>query len=276
MPKYTIMTTDQPPTILELRARQPYFGFVEHSIGHGTFRMFLGGADDAVALKLYWNGSYEQTTLKTWAALAKKCELALDIGAHTGIYTLAAKASNPDISVVAFEPSPANFYRLNLNLRANQIGTQNAFQKAVWSNAGQARFSMLSNADILPTGGMVGVAKGANVITVEAIALDEFLPAEFWPRVGMIKLDLEGCEAEAIAGMLRVIEATKPVIFFECIKAGLGVESQLKPMGYRFYEVDDEAGTIEPVAAIRPHLNSDGSPIHSKANRIASVAGLPI
>jgi len=250
----------------DLRNKEQKFGFVEHDVGHGKFRMFLGGNDDGIALRLYWNKSYEPKALKTWSALAKRCELALDIGAHTGIYTLAARVSNPGLSVAAFEASPANFYRMNLNLRANGLSTGNTFQKAVWSKTEIVRFSVHPDRDYLSSGNLVGAAKDATIISVEGVALDEFMLPELWARVGMLKIDIEGREGEAIKGMMKMLQAAKPIMFFECINAasGAAMEAALRPMGYRFCEVDDDAGTITLVDAITPYFDAQACQFMAK------------
>src|SRR4051812_21341735 len=82
----------------ELLALPPYFGWVDCVAYKKEFRMLLGGADDGVVLQFFWNGGYEQTTMRAWCQLAQHVEFALDIGAHTGAYTLAAKSANPEIS----------------------------------------------------------------------------------------------------------------------------------------------------------------------------------
>ena len=71
------------------------FDWVNCDVGvENKFHMFLGGKDDGVALRFFWNGSYEKYTLKIWSELAKKIKgFALDIGAHTGCYSLAALAA---------------------------------------------------------------------------------------------------------------------------------------------------------------------------------------
>ena len=113
--------------IRDLMSMPAYWGWVDCDSGHSRFRMFLGGNDDGVALRFYWNGCYESTTLRAWALLAKKARFVLDIGAHTGAYSLAALAANPDCEVASFEPHFMNFSRLSLNLRSNGFSTRNAY-----------------------------------------------------------------------------------------------------------------------------------------------------
>jgi len=258
-------------SIQELLAMPPYFGWVECDSGGGRFRMLLGGNDDAVALYFFWNGVYEETTLKLWAQFAKATELALDIGAHTGSYTLAAKAANPDISVACFEPHFMNFARLILNLRANRLGTGNAFMQAVGAKNETLPFSILTPLDFLTSGGSIGARPKGQTTMVQVVAMDTFLPDAFKPKVGLVKIDTEGFEGACLEGMRGVLAVAQPVIFFECIeaKSGADVQNILAGFGYRFFEVDDNVGTVSAVTSVSPHLDERGKPVYGRLNRIA-------
>lgn len=254
----------------EFNAFPPYFGWVKCDSGHGSFTMFLGGTDDGIAQRFFWNGSYEKTTLELWSRLAKTCQLALDVGAHTGVYTLAAKMANPDISVAAFEPNPTNFVRLCLNMRVNNLHLRNASMAAVGDKDEILPFSVPANSVMHSAGGMVGTKTNALVYQTQVIALDTSVPVDAYPLVGLVKIDTEGYEDKVIEGMKGIIAVAKPIIFFECIGAsGAAVQALLEPFRYRFFEIDDELGTIDPVATVRPYFDADGQPIHNRANRIA-------
>lgn len=262
-------------SIGELSAMPPYFGWVDCATGHGDFKMLLGGNDDGVAMRFFWNGCYEKTTLQAWAWFAKSAEVALDVGAHTGAYTLAALAANPKLIAVAFEPYFMNFARLNLNLRVNRANTANSFMYAVGARNEMLPFSTSTGLDYLTTGGSIGTRKNAFTTNVQVVALDAFINPTAKTKVKLVKIDTEGFEAQCIEGMKEIIAAARPVIFFECIEptSGAAVEALLAKHGYRFFEVDDNAGTISPVVKIQPHLDAAGNPIYGKFNRIALPDG---
>ena len=73
--------------INELSLMPELFDWVNCDVGlENKFYMFLGGKDDGVALRFFWNGFYEKNTLRTWSRIAKNTNgFVLDIGAHTGI-----------------------------------------------------------------------------------------------------------------------------------------------------------------------------------------------
>ena len=45
--------------IVELRNMPKYFGWVNHCINNLNIKLFLGGDDDGVALRCFWNNHYE-------------------------------------------------------------------------------------------------------------------------------------------------------------------------------------------------------------------------
>jgi len=250
----------------------PYYGWVKCNSGAGEFAMFSGG-DDFVAVRLFWNGSYEKTTLQAWSMLARSMEMALDVGAHTGVYTLAAKAANPKLNVASFEPVATNHARMLLNLRANGMPMGTAYNLAVGEKQEVVDFYTKPNSIRLVSSGSLRPVANAVSTPVQKVALDPSFPAETHGRIGLMKIDVEGFEPQVLEGMRNILAAAKPIIFFECIQrpAGEAVQRFLEPLGYKFHEVDDAAGSITRVAAVTPHFDDQGRPILSRVNRIAAV-----
>src|SRR5678809_914664 len=87
----------------------------------GPVMVDLISADDRIVGSLQERGPFEPESLETWALM---CGLApggtvLDIGAYTGIYTIAARKLG--CHVIAFEPMPNNRLRLRENCRMNGV-----------------------------------------------------------------------------------------------------------------------------------------------------------
>jgi len=53
--------------------------------------------------------------------------------------------------------------------------------------------------------------EGARSIRVETVTLDDFLEAEGWPRVDLIKIDVEGAEPAVIRGMERFLKRVETI-----------------------------------------------------------------
>ncbi len=263
-------------TIQELTTLPPLFDFIDCVIDEKTkFQMFLAGNDDGVALRFFWNNYYEKKTLNTWSKLASRAKgYILDIGAHTGVFSLAAMASNNNINVISFEPHFMNFSRLLLNFRANRFSNFNAFMFCVGNNNSLVPFSISTDINYLTTGGSIGNRNNGTSSSIQQIALDKFLPIDVIKNVSLIKIDVEGYEPNCLDGMHNVLD-NSPTIFFECInsESGQKVQEILSKYNYIFYEIDDLAGTINPADKIVAHYD-DGKILMNRINRIASIKKL--
>ena len=261
--------------INELSQMPELFDWVNCDVGiNGSFYMYLGGKDDGVALRFFWNGCYEKHTLKIWSKLAKNINgFVLDIGAHTGSYSLAAKSANRSLNVLSFEPHHMNFARLILNFNANKMKINNAFMCCVGDENKFVPFSTSSNIGYLTSGGSVGQRAGASINSVQQIALDNFLPDVVIQNIHLVKIDVEGYEPNVLRGMKKILNF-KPAIFFECIEHNSAKLTQeiLSDYGYNFYEINDLSGEINKVKNLEPQFDLNKNLVMHKLNRIASVS----
>ncbi|MDX1934629.1 MAG: FkbM family methyltransferase [Capsulimonadales bacterium] len=134
-----------------------------------------------------------------------------DIGAHFGIWSgVAARLVGPEGKVVAAEPSPA-FDMLSLYLKDRRNVILN--QVAVGSKEGTTSFVAQGNT---MSGAVVGEVTKINEkmnpgvplteITVSIVTLDSLLSAYNVPR-WLIKIDVEGYEAEVLRGATNLLKA---------------------------------------------------------------------
>ena len=73
---------------------------------------------------LFWAGfgrGYEGADLLLWRALVRSAEFIADVGANTGVYSLAAAALNPRARIVAIEPASRIYERLSANIALNHF-----------------------------------------------------------------------------------------------------------------------------------------------------------
>ena len=259
--------------ISELLKMPTFFDWVECILipEEKSFQMYLAGADDGVALRFFWNGSYEKMTLSLWGHFVSRGGLIIDIGAHTGAYTLAAYSVDINANILSFEPHFMNFSRLNMNLRGNGFSTSNIHMIGVGEKNEILPFSVFPNINYLTSGGSVGTRENSLVTNIQVVSLDQLLPDKVAADVRLIKIDVEGHEGACLRGMVNLIERYRPVIFFECIanESGSTVSSILKNFDYNFYMIDDENGDVTQVDDIYPQMDLNGNIIRSKLNRIA-------
>ena len=84
-------------------------------------------------------GNYEGETLRLWYEISKEVNgLVIDIGAHSGIYSLVAASANKQSSIVAFEPHPNNFDLLSKNIQINEFSNITSDNRAISNKTGKA------------------------------------------------------------------------------------------------------------------------------------------
>jgi FkbM family methyltransferase len=172
--------------------------------------------------------------------LAQRANLVLDIGANTGVFTLLACVANPNCRVIAFEPVPRVFYRLQENIKINKWDTQCEIRREGVSDTSGYTHIHVPDGD-LPTSaslhrqGFRGY--GGTLIKVPVTTIDDICLAGM--RIDLVKIDVEGFEDKVLKGMQRNLLASTPTIIVECNPDGpfQTVEAMLKMFGYRFFHL---------------------------------------
>jgi FkbM family methyltransferase len=137
----------------------------------------------------------------------------VDLGAGVGYYTLlAAKAVGTQGTVYAFEPDPVNYSFLLKNVRVNGYRNVVALQKAVSNTIGYAKLFLDDRYSGHSLYFRNGLSKGT--LTIETTTLDAFFKEKGWPRVDVIKMDIEGAEKFALEGMQELSERNEALKLF--------------------------------------------------------------
>lgn len=130
----------------------------------------------------------------------------VDVGANVGSYTVLA-AGVAGARVHAFEPVATTFARLSRNVRVNALGDRVALHRAaVGDRAGSVAMTSRNDATnrVLAPG-----ERPDGALDVEVVRLDDAL-AGLSPT--LIKIDVEGFEAEVLAGAAAVLARTAALI----------------------------------------------------------------
>lgn len=115
----------------------------------------------------------------------------IDIGAGIGEYTLFAAAGHAGNKVHAYEPFPASFSLLKVNLELNHIKGVQIFAEAVGGQPGSAILDLTSGEPLQYSTELQTVSPDA--IHVPTITLEQAL-ARLGTRCEALKLDCEGAE----------------------------------------------------------------------------------
>lgn len=152
--------------------------------------------------------AFEPESLAAWGEMVKPGQAALDVGAYTGIYAIAA--AKMGAKAYAFEPMPDQCERLLWNAELNGVAV-NLRRCAVSDGNGAAEFRF-NGAVALTSGGSLA-GKGSHSATVITRTLDDL----DLPPVAAIKIDVERAEEGVLRGGRRLIAGARPEIIAEVL-----------------------------------------------------------
>lgn len=162
----------------------------------------------------------------------------VDVGAHVGLYALRLGAFRAK-KVIAVEANPRTFDTLCENIILNDLENVYPRNLAAWHTTGKDL--QMYDAHSLESGGSTGAVKIGDarpVGTARTTTLDDLLDGE--DRVDLIKIDVEGAEADVLAGAQHVLDRFRPKLMIEMHDAflpypelnRLAVEQHLEDAGY--------------------------------------------
>lgn len=149
-------------------------------------------------------GAYEPETTRYMRRALRPGMVILDIGAHIGYFTrLFARRAGTRGAVYAFEADAENALLLERNVAGRP--TVSVVRKAIAAQSGTVSFYHLAHS----TGchSMVSPAGTAVASQVPAVSVDDFVTAQNLSHVDFIKMDIEGGEPLALAGMTATLAA---------------------------------------------------------------------
>lgn len=159
------------------------------------------------------SGLFEKSLIDYSKQFCNKNKLFLDIGAHSGTYSvnLAAYCRK----VYAFEPQKMTYYALCGSVALSGIQNVECIQCALGSHdqVGDDVELFIDSTD----GGTSSVVGGKGGGVVEKIVLKTLDSFHLGTQVGFIKIDVEGNEYDALCGGFETLKSSGfPPILFEC------------------------------------------------------------
>jgi FkbM family methyltransferase len=162
--------------------------------------------------------------------------LVLDVGANAGLFTHLIWTLRPDAEFIAFEPQPLMAEKIS-SWTSSTKARLTLHQKGVSDRIGTATFYASEAGD--PTASLKPEGPKSIHLTIPLVTLDSVVP----PRsIFLIKVDVEGCECEVLAGAKQTLARTRFLILeahtpeaLNKIQAQLGQEWQAKRVGASDY-----------------------------------------
>ncbi len=172
-------------------------------------------ADNGIGQKLALSGTYGEGRSQIIDRLVKAGDVALDVGANIGFYTMQlARAVGRSGTVIAVEPDTRNLELLRQSVELNKFENIRVVASAVAIKPGKGTlFRTDSYADNALVADRVDGVDGAAVdsIPVEIRTLDEIVARNAIKEVNFVKIDIDGSEPLALQGMRQTIAASKDI-----------------------------------------------------------------
>jgi FkbM family methyltransferase len=158
----------------------------------------------------------------------------MEVGANIGAHTVGlARLVGSHGRVLAFEPQRLVFQTLCANVALNSLENVDCFWAAVGSQDGVVTVPDLNPRQEYNFGGvtLLGVQAGEQV---PCLTLDRFIAL---PRVNVIKIDVEGMEADVLHGSEQVLRKFKPILYVENdrLEKSEALMRLIAGFGYRMY-----------------------------------------
>lgn len=253
-------------------ARRPFVARMPDDLGGSSF---LCDLHDTIAREVCFTGRYEPQETQLALRILQPGMTVVDAGANWGYFTLAcAHMVGPLGRVLALEPHPRLAAMLAENVRANGLPQVEALMIAAGSAAGRRAFVAFDE-----RGENWGVSRAARpsdaadfdaaVAPIDALADERGLG-----RVDLLKMDIEGAEADALAGIAGGLARGRyRFVLLEChpeqiAAAGSSLEECLSAFdraGYRGWHIDHSPDMHRRAAAGAVRLRDLLAPIDRAA-----------
>lgn len=194
---------------------------------HGL-KYYIHSYDPGISKELAIYHIHEPCVTSLFKDYVKEGMYVVDIGSNLGYYALlAATLVGPRGRVLAIEPEPNNCGLLTINAQTNHIQNIEIIQYAVGSRDGMGKFYITEASN---TGSLVASVTGKIIssIRVKTRKLDSMLKEYNFPKVNLIRMDIEGGEIDAIKGMQDTFKKYKPAILAELHCDAVGTASIVK------------------------------------------------
>jgi FkbM family methyltransferase len=194
------------------------------------FKMVSNPNDDLFSLlRSKTVHTWEPGSLKLWATICQRSSAVVDIGAYSGIYSIAAQKLGVK-TVFSVEPNPNSRQRLEKNFSLNHINSYRLFSSPLGDVTGlklglyvPGSNSSMSGKRLESSGARYLESENAEVIidgerwfkidVQESSRLDDLIGVQ--TQIDAIKIDAEGMEIEVLKGGSEILRLYQPELIIE-------------------------------------------------------------
>lgn len=219
---------------------------------------------------LFFGGTYETGTVDVLRSVLRPDDVAFDIGANIGWYTVNLALLLPKGRCHAFEPMPPTFERLTRNCALNGLGENIEFNQIALGD--QEGSVTLHSFDSLGHGHNSLSTRGRTDYTTWDVAittLNEYVDRNAIKRVDLVKMDVEGAEMGVLAGADRLFSLESPPIWIIEMNVETSANFKHTPEDllqaiakrgeYSFYRVVRGWKEVVPMASLADYHHGDNA-----------------
>lgn len=162
--------------------------------------------------------AHERPILKALQQLVRPGDVVYDIGANVGLFSvMMARWVGETGWLYAFEPNPVCMCFLRANLERARAERYTLVPVALSDRRGECAFTSNYATTLVGAGAdsPATIPKPGHQIRVDADTLDAIIDRWQLRAPNVIKIDIEGAERVAIAGMMRTLERRRPTLLVE-------------------------------------------------------------
>lgn len=203
-------------------------------------RLVLDLRDNLQAV-VFFAGRYEPAVRAVLRRELRAGDVVVDVGAHVGVHALAAARwlrGRGGGRVVAFEPAPDSAARLATAAAANDLDVE-VVACALGGERAEAELRGDPRYDPADAGVRSRYGEGEVVARVPVRPFDDWAAETGLDRLDVVKIDVEGAEAEVLAGMAGSLRRLRPRVVLVEVKqrertgvAAEGLRELLAGCGY--------------------------------------------
>jgi FkbM family methyltransferase len=166
--------------------------------------------DDFVGANVY-RGLFERSEVRVFPHLLRPGDLFVDVGANLGYYTaMGSRLVGPSGRVLAFEPSPVCFPRLERLVAVGGLDNVRVFRAAVGAAEGTSTLYNAADADNSGAATLRPDLGGDDVgVEVRVLRLDDVPELAKADSVALLKVDTEGFEEQVLEGATALFDEAR-------------------------------------------------------------------
>lgn len=196
--------------------------------------------DDRICLGIKAKGTFEPNTLQLWSEICRDGGTVIDVGAYSGLFSIAAEKLGAH--AIAVEPLPEMQKRFLRNCANNGVSPR-LIKAAACNSDREVRLGF--NHLVPLTSGASLSRKSGGSLMVKALRLDKLMSDV---PIKAIKIDVERCEIDTLKGAMKLLKKDRPKLIVETLEqeAAEAVTVLLKDLYHPVHLLDNRNLILEP------------------------------